>query len=193
MNQLNSVSSALLGGALVAAAVQMNKPPPSAPCEINKQALESIERQNKNLFDSNEDLRKAINKLPEDKQKFIEDQVKAQTKARELDEKIAEAEKAKRDAERAEQAAKDKPCQPASKPTAQQDSDDNGGNSVVRQSLIGKPAQWHNDPQHPQLSVYGGPSFASFDGGMKQTPIPKSAWLFGTGVAVLAAIKFWAG
>lgn len=198
---INPVSSALLGGALVAMAIQATKPPVPPPCDINKQALDAIENQNKSLFESNKDLRDALSKLPEDKQKFIDDQIKAQSKARELDEKIAEAEKAKRDAERAEQAAKDKPCQPASKPTSGNNSGGDGGLGLVSKSLIAKPLpRWKTETvEHPPVNIYGGPTFARINDGvigkpnLIQTPVPKTVWLFGSGVAVLAVLKFRAG
>jgi hypothetical protein len=85
------VSAISVGGTIAA-----YKPEPAPPpvCEINKDALDAIKDQNKQLFASNDDLRNAISKMPDDAKTFVADHVAVANKLRELNDKITQAEDA---------------------------------------------------------------------------------------------------
>jgi septal ring factor EnvC (AmiA/AmiB activator) len=86
------------------------EPSPTPKCEINEKALDAIKEQNKALFDSNSDLRNAIENMPKDTQEIIKERTKTAEKQRELENKIQAAEEAKK----AYDKLKDKPCEKVS-------------------------------------------------------------------------------
>jgi hypothetical protein len=106
------VSAISVGGTISA-----YKPEPLPPpmCEINKDALNAINEQNKQLFASNEDLRNAIAKMPDDAKQFVDDHVAVTNKIRTLADKITQAEDAKQSYENLQKGLADKPCE---KPSA---------------------------------------------------------------------------
>lgn len=101
------VSAISVGGTIAA-----YKPEPAPPpvCEINKDALDAIEDQNKQLFASNDDLRNAISKMPDDAKAFVADHLAVASKLRDLDNKITQAEDAKESYEALKDGVSDVPC-----------------------------------------------------------------------------------
>lgn len=68
----------------------------SPPCEINKEALETIEKQNQRLSEQNERLsdankviQDALSKLPDDQQKLVKMLEEADFKTKQLDKEVA--------------------------------------------------------------------------------------------------------
>lgn len=104
------VSAISVGGTIAAYKPEPKPSPPPPACEINKDALDTIKAQNKDLFASNSDLRRAIEKMPDEAKKFVEEHTKTAEKQRELDNKIQAAEEAKK----AYDKLKNKPCEKVS-------------------------------------------------------------------------------
>jgi hypothetical protein len=104
------VSAISVGGTIAAYKPEPKPSPPPPACEINKDALDTIKAQNKDLFASNSDLRRAIEKMPDEAKKFVEEHTKTAEKQRELENKIQAAEEAKK----AYDKLKDKPCEKVS-------------------------------------------------------------------------------